>query len=160
MSFLRICKEHSFAYPATLQNAYNLLNRTFEPELHEACHREDVGLLVYSPLAFGHLTGKYLSNPPDHSRLSMYPSLKSRYNSTALCQAVSAYKDLSQTYSLEMVDMALAFVNQQPFVTSNIIGASRPDQVISNVNSLNINLPKPLLKDIEGIHKQYTNPTP
>ena len=146
----------------TIQNAYSLLNRTFEIGLAEICMRENVGLLPYSPLAFGALTGKYLNGKPENSRLKLYPQLLTmrRYLSEQAVFLTRKYKELAEANNLSLTQLALAFVNQQPFVTSNIIGATTLEQLRENIESINVELTPEILKEIDRIQELQPNPAP
>ncbi len=144
----------------SIQNPYNLLNRTFEVGLAEFAHREGVGLLAYSPLAFGVLTGKYLGGQwPEGARITLFKRF-SRYMNPQGEQATAAYVALARKYGLSPAQMALQFVTTRPFVTSNIIGATSLAQLDENIGSLEVELPEPLLKEIEDIHERYRFPCP
>ena len=144
----------------SIQNAYNLLNRTFEMGLSEFAHREQVGLLAYSPLSQGYLTGKYQNGAlPEGARKTLFARLD-RYESEVALQAIDRYISLAQEHSLDPAQMALAFVNQQPFVTSNLIGATTMEQLKTNIDSLNLALSEEVLQTIEEIHLLSPNPSP
>jgi len=144
----------------TVQNPYSLLNRLPEIGLAEICHREEVGLLPYSPLAFGTLSGKYRNgNQPPKSRLTLFPHYD-RYSSSQCNNAIEAYYALAQEHGLTLTEMALAFVNDRPFVTSNIIGATTLEQLKENIDSAAVQLSEEVLEGIEAIHNQYPNPAP
>jgi len=144
----------------TIQNPYSLLNRTFEINLAEVCHRENIGLLAYSPLAFGALSGKYLNGQlPDNSRLKLFPAY-SRYNNPQAVKLTSAYADLAKKHGLSLVQLSLAFVNQRPFVTSSIIGATTMAQLHENMASIDLNLSEEILKEIDQIQDLQPNPAP
>lgn len=168
MSFLKVCEQYGLQKPSTLQNAYSLVNRTFEQELWETCFRENIGFLPYSPLAMGHLTGKYLvQNQPypyiaDDAkvRLGLYKHMRHRYNSKELEGAVKAYAALAKEHEHDFAAMSLAFVNQRPFVTSNIIGVSSREQLLANMQSLVLEVDDKLLRKINKIHQQFPNPSP
>lgn len=144
----------------SVQNPYNLLNRTYETGLAEIGHREDIGLLAYSPLAFGVLTGKYLkgANPPG-ARLTLYPSYD-RYSNPQAEKATHDYAVLARDYRLDPGQMALAFINSRPFLASTIIGATTTEQLRSNLASVDIALPDEVLEHIESIHQRHPNPAP
>ncbi|BAZ06681.1 aldo/keto reductase [Calothrix sp. NIES-3974] len=144
----------------SIQNAYNLINRTFEMGLAEACYRENVGLLAYSPLAFGYLTGKHVQLSPPQSRLAMFPGFGQRYTKINVKPAVTAYTELAQKYHLSPTALALAFVRSRWFVSSTIIGATTIPQLQENINSININLTPEIEAEIEAIHLRYPNPAP
>ncbi len=145
----------------SIQNPYCLLNRTFEIGLAEFAHRENIGLLAYSPLAGGALSGKYLNNQkPPGARLTLHENYFYRYTTEAATRAVAAYADIAGKYDLDPATMALAFVRQQPFVTSTIIGATTTAQLRSNINSLTTTLEASCLKDIQQAHLRHPNPCP
>ncbi|MGB0965757.1 MAG: NADP(H)-dependent aldo-keto reductase [Litorivicinus sp.] len=160
MSFLRCAERMGLPQIVTIQNPYNLLNRTYEVGLAEVSHRENVGLLAYSPLAFGVLSGKYLNNQrPADGRLTLYTRF-SRYNNPRAVAATQAYVELAQEYGLDPSQMALAFVTQRPFVLSNIIGATTLDQLTDNIDSWEMTLSAELMERIEAIHQDNPNPAP
>lgn len=144
----------------TIQNPYSLLNRTFEINLAEVAIRENVGLLAYSPMAFGVLSGKYLNgNMPEKSRLNLFPAY-ARYSNEQSLKLTSLYADLAQKNNLSLAQMSLAFVTQQPFVTANIIGATTMEQLKENIGSIEVNLSDELLKEIDAIQEVQPNPAP
>jgi aryl-alcohol dehydrogenase-like predicted oxidoreductase len=160
MTWLRLSDELGLPRPASIQNAYNLLNRSFEIDLAEVALREDCGLLAYSPLAAGTLAGKYLDGamPPGSRRAIDYrPSRYARPNADA---ATRAHIELARRYGLDPTQMALAFVNRQPFVTSTLIGATTLEHLRSNIDSIGIKLPAELLKEIDHLHEIVPNPCP
>ena len=145
---------------ASIQNPYSLLNRLFEIGLSEVAMREHCGLLAYSPLGFGVLSGKYLdSSAAPNSRLNLYPNY-SRYNKPNAQKATSSYVKLAKKYGLSPVQMALQFVTTRDFVTSNIIGATTLEQLKENINSVQVKFPSELLAKINHIHEQNPNPAP
>jgi len=156
--FLKVAERLNLQRVVSIQNSYSLINRTFEVGLHEMCHREQVSLLAYSPLGFGHLTGKYLKNPNAPGRISLYPQFGQRYLKPNVSAAVAAYVQLAEQHGLSPAQMALGFVRSRAFVTSTIIGATTMAQLQENFN--NIELDAELLKAIEEIHLRYTNPAP
>lgn len=144
----------------TIQNPYSLINRTFEVGNAEICHREEFGLLAYSPLAFGTLSGKYLDGKqPKNARLTLFPHYD-RYSSPQAIAAIKSYAEIAKKHGMSLAHLALAFVNDRPFVTSNIIGATTLDQLKENIASESIYLSEEILEEIEAIHKQYPNPAP
>lgn len=158
--FLNLAEKHGLPRIVSIQNPYSLLNRTFEVGLAEFTHREQVGLLAYSPLAFGVLSGKYLNGArPAGARLTLWDRF-ARYNSPQAESATAAYVQLAQDYGLDPSQLALAFVNSRPFVTSNLIGATTLEQLHSNLDSLSLTLSEELLQKIEAIHTAYPNPSP
>ena len=161
MRYLEESKVHvTLPRMITVQNPYSLLNRLFEVGNLEVSHREKIGLLAYSPMGFGVLSGKYLGDRlPDNSRLALFPNYN-RYSSETAMQATREYYDLAQKNDLSLAQMSLAFVNSRPFVTSNIIGASTMKQLTENVASMNVKLSDEVLAGIEKIHNAIPNPAP
>lgn len=144
----------------SIQNPYNLLNRSFEIGLAEIAHRENVGLLAYSPLAFGVLSGKYLGGArPDGARISLFKRF-SRYLNPQAEAATAQYVALAQQHGLDPVQMALQYVTTRPFVTANIIGATSLAQLQTNIDSFGITLSDEVLAGIEAIHVAQPNPAP
>lgn len=160
MTYLRLAKLKKYPCIVSIQNPYNLLNRSYEIGLAEISHREQVGLLAYSPLAFGMLTGKYLHGAhPIGARLTLFERF-SRYNNEEGQTAIAAYVKLAKEHDLSPTQMALAYVNSRPFVISNIIGATDLEQLEENIASVNIELGQELLSEIEEIHTSQPNPCP
>ncbi len=160
MRYLEESKKHHLPKPITLQNAYSLLNRAYEIGLSEISMRENVGLLAYSPLAFGVLTGKYLNNEqPKDSRVTLFPNY-SRYSSESSEKATQLYLDIATKHKLTLTQLALAFVNQLPFVTSNIIGATKTHQLKENIASIDITLSSEIISEINAVHAIMPNPAP
>lgn len=160
MEYLRQSEKHGWPRVASVQNPYNLLNRSYEVGLAEVSIREDCGLLAYSPLAFGALTGKYLGGQsPEGARLTEF-SRFSRYTSEQGVEATAAYVNLAREHGLSPAQLALAYINSRPFVTSNLIGATRMDQLAENIESANIRLSDDLLERMETLHQRYTYPCP
>ena len=144
----------------TIQNPYSLLNRLFEIGNAEVCKREETGLLAYSPLGFGVLSGKYRNGKiPDNSRLKLFPNL-SRFSNDNCIKAVDRYYQISQKHNMTLAEMSLAFVNDRPFVTSNIIGATSMDQLKENINSINIKLSDDIIYEINKVNEEIPNPAP
>lgn len=142
------------------QNAYSLLQRRDEIALTEVLQMEKVGYLVYSPLAFGVLSGKYLNGQkPENARVTLFPNY-SRYSSEASLKATKAYSEIAGRHGLSLTQMALAFVNQQPFVTSNIIGATSLKQLSENIGSIDVILSEEILQEINQVHQAMPNPAP
>jgi aryl-alcohol dehydrogenase-like predicted oxidoreductase len=145
----------------SIQNPYSLLNRSFEIGLAEIAHREHTGLLAYSPLGFGTLSGKYLDDKlPENARLTIFGERYKRYSTTEGIEATTDYVNLAKEYELDPAQMALAYVNTRPFLTSTIIGATRQEQLKDNIASIDIELPKDLLRSIEKIHVLHPYPCP
>ncbi len=159
MEYLRVSDKLNLPRVISIQNPYNLLNRSFEIGLSEICHRENIDLLAYSPLGFGVLTGKYLDRQPKNSRLSLFPSYQ-RYSTENGVSATRLYVELAIKHRLTPVQMALAFINQRAFVGSNIIGATSLEQLQENLESTQIQLSKEILNEIDAIHRQFPNPCP
>ncbi|AFK68413.1 NADP(H)-dependent aldo-keto reductase [Pseudomonas alloputida] len=160
MKFLQLAESRGWPRAVSIQNPYNLLNRSFEVGLAEVAIREQCGLLAYSPLAFGMLSGKYENGArPDNARLTLF-SRFARYSNPQTVAACSRYVQLAREHGLDPAQMALAFVTRQPFVTSNIIGATSLQQLDSNLASLELNLSADLLTAIEAIHQEQPNPAP
>ncbi len=144
----------------TVQNPYNLLNRKDEIGLTEIMQREEVGYLAYSPLGFGTLSGKYIEQTDtEASRINKFPQY-SRYSNEQAVAATKRYLDLAKKHDLSLTQMALAFVTDRPFMTSNIIGATNLEQLKENIGSVNIQLSSEILEEIEAIHKAIPNPAP
>jgi len=159
MTFLHLAEKYNLPRPVSIQNAYSLLNRTFEIGLAEVAYRSKIGLLAYSPLAFGRLTGKYIQNQPPKARLTLFQRFQ-RYNSPLAVLASEKYCQLAKKMNLSPTLMALAFVNAQFFVTSNIIGATNLEQLKENLASLSVSLPAEIVAEIEKMHHQFPNPAP
>ena len=160
MRYLQLAQAHDLPRIASIQNPYNLLNRTFEIGLSEIAIREDCGLLAYSPMAFGLLSGKYAHGArPANARISLF-SRFSRYTNPQAEAACERYVALAHEHGLQPAQMALAFVTSQPFVTSNIIGATSLDQLNMNLQSRSLKLSPELLQAIEALHRQQPNPAP
>jgi aryl-alcohol dehydrogenase-like predicted oxidoreductase len=159
MKFLQESEKHNLPRIATIQNPFSLLNRLFEVGLSEICLRENVGLLAYSPLAFGFLTGKYLNGFPENSRMKLFPNF-TRYTNENSHKATRLYKDLAEANGLTLIQMAEAFVNQQSFVTSTIIGATSLPQLKENIDAFDVVLSKEVLSEIDRIQEIHPNPAP
>jgi len=144
----------------TIQNAYSLLCRSFETSLAEISMREGIGLLAYSPLGFGVLSGKYLDGKqPAGSRLALFPRF-ARYSGKEATEATRQYAALAKKHGLTLAQMALAYINHQPFVTGNIIGATKMSQLKENIASIDIELSPEVLAGINAIHASIPNPAP
>jgi len=144
----------------SIQNCYHLLNRGFEVGLAEVAIREQCGLLAFSPLAMGTLSGKYLNGArPEGARMTLFPHF-ARYMAPRAQEAIAAHVALARKYGLDPAQMALAWINGRDFVTATIIGATNMDQLKSNIASIDVTLPPELVKEIEELHKTYTIPVP
>lgn len=159
MRFLEESKNKGLPRVVTVQNPYNLLNRKDEIGLTEIYHRENVGLFPYSPLGMGTLSGKHLNGIQENTRLSLFPQYK-RYSNAESVKATRKYKELADKHNLSLTHLALAFVNQQPFVTSNIIGATSLEQLKENIESIDVVLTEEIFKEIDEIHNAIPNPAP
>ncbi len=144
----------------TIQNPYSLLNRLFEVGSSEICKRENVGLLAYSPLGFGILTGKYFNGKmPKNSRLDLFPTLK-RFSNENSIKAAKLYEEVAKKHNLSLTHLSLSFVNDRPFVTSNIIGATNLEQLKENIESVNVKLSDEIISEINSINNKIPNPSP
>ena len=160
MKFLQIAQSKGLQKIVSVQNPYNLLNRSYEIGMAEIAYQEQVGLLAYSPLGFGTLSGKYLHNQlPKNSRLELFPHYD-RYTNPNAIKATQRYVDLASANNLTPSQLALAFINSRPFVAANIIGATNLTQLKENIESIYIQLEPEVLDQIELIHQQYTIPSP
>ncbi len=160
MEFLRMAKEHDLPRVATIQNAYNLITRGMEFGMTEILYRENVSLLAYSPLAFGHLTAKYIENPDIAGRANLFPNYAIRYKKPAVTAAVKRYAALARDNRMTPTQLALSFVYHRWFVTSTIIGATTMPQLAENVSSYFVKLTDDVLDEIEAIHLTVMNPAP
>jgi len=159
MKFLEISKQKNLPRMMSIQNVYNLVNRVFDTANSEVAIRENCGLLAYSPIAGGRLSGKYLNGAqPNKARYTLWPHRFSRHSTERGDRAIQKYVSLAKKYNLTAAKMANAFVNYRPFVTSNIIGATTMDQLKENIDSINITLSDDILKEIEEIHSYDSNP--
>ncbi|WP_418636280.1 aldo/keto reductase [Winogradskyella sp.] len=160
MRYLEESKTHHLPRMITVQNAYSLINRVFEGDMAEVAHREHIGLLAYSPMAFGVLSGKYIKGTATKdARLNVYSHF-SRYNSANATEATKRYLKIAEDHNMSLAQMALAFVNERPFITSNIIGATNLKQLEENIDSINISLSDEVLKAINAVHAEIPNPAP
>ena len=160
MRFMEESRKHQLPKMITIQNPYSLLNRTFEVGLSEVCHRENVGLLAYSPLAFGVLSGKFLTGAAlPNARINLFPQF-SRYNSENTREASKRYRQVAQDFGLTLTELSLAFIAQQPFVTSTIIGATNLEQLQENINTIKVELTPAMLQAIEEVQNSIPDPAP
>jgi aryl-alcohol dehydrogenase-like predicted oxidoreductase len=159
--FLEISKEKKLPRMMSIQNPYNLLNRTYEVGLAEISIRDQIGLLAYSPLASGYLSGKYRNNQmPKNSRIERDGDFWTRYEKPNTNLAVEAYYEISKKYNLDLAQMALKFLEIQPFVTSVIIGATTMEQLKTDIESVNVKLNDEIIKEINEVQNIYPNPCP
>jgi len=160
MNYLKESEINALPRVQSIQNCYNLLNRSFEIGLSEIAHRENVGLLAYSPLGQGVLTGKYLNGTlPKESRMALFNRIN-RYKTPNAEAAISAYVKLARDHNVDPAQLALQFVTTRPFLTSNIFGATTMTQLKTNIDSQNLDLTPELQQAIEDIHLIYSNPCP
>ncbi|WP_144143261.1 NADP(H)-dependent aldo-keto reductase [Paraburkholderia sp. BCC1884] len=158
--FLRAAEKLGLPRIVSIQNPYSLLNRTYEVGLSEYAHRDNIGLLAYSPLAFGWLSGKYEGGArPDGARISLFERFK-RYSKPQAIEATTRYVELARQHGLSPAQFALAFVNSRPFVTSNLIGATSLDQLKENIASAEVKLSPEALEQIDALHELQPNPAP
>ena len=159
--YLEIAKEKNLPKVVSVQNPYSLVNRTYEVGMSEISIRERAGLLAYSPLAVGYLTGKYRNKKiPKNSRLDLFYENYPRYHNERTYEAVDEYFKISEKYKISLSQLALAFVNSRDFVTSNIIGATTMKQLQENIDSINITLNENVMNEINLIHEKIPNPAP
>jgi aryl-alcohol dehydrogenase-like predicted oxidoreductase len=159
MKYIHESEKHNLPRIATIQNPYSLLNRLFEVGLTEVCMRENIGLLAYSPLGFGFLSGKYLEGFPENSRLKLFPNF-TRYTNENCFKVTKLYKALAEANGLTLAQMAIAFVNQQQFVTSTIIGATTLEQLKENIAAFEVKLSPEIISEINKIQELHPNPAP
>ena len=159
--FLELSREKNLPRMEAIQNPYSLLNRSYEVGLAEISVRENIGLLAYSPLASGYLTGKYRNNQfPKNSRMDRDFDFWTRYRKPNTSLAVEKYYEISKKYNVNFAKMSIKFCEIQPFVTSVIIGATTMEQLKTNIESVNVNLTKEIIKEINEVQKIYPNPCP
>ena len=160
MRYLEESKKHNLPRMITIQNAYSLINRVFEGDLAEVAYRENIGLLAYSPMAFGVLSGKYVKGiDAENSRLNLFTRF-ARYSSKQSTEATKRYLKIAEDNNMTLAQMSLAFVNERPFLTSNIIGATSIEQLEENIDSINISLSDEVMKAIDSVHAEIPNPAP
>ncbi|WP_330147438.1 NADP(H)-dependent aldo-keto reductase [Shewanella oncorhynchi] len=161
MKYLQLAEKHGLPRIVSVQNPYNLLNRSFEVGMSEISHRENLPLLAYSPLAFGALTGKYCNDQwPEGARLTLFKRFARYTGSQLALDATKAYVDLAREFKLTPAQMALAFVNSRQFVGSNIIGATNLYQLKENIDSLKVTLSPELLVRLNQLSDQFRLPCP
>ncbi len=160
MQYLRLTAEYDLPRVMSIQNAYNLLNRQFEIGLAEMAIREQMGLLAYSPMAFGVLSGKYLNGQrPAGARLTLFDRF-TRYDSPQSLAATEAYAEIADNWGISLAQLSLAFVCQQDFVTSCLIGATSMEQLKENIEAVDLQLSRDICDEIEAVHSCYTDPAP
>ena len=158
--YLQLAKDAGYEKIISIQNPYSLLNRIYEVGLAEISQHEGVGLLAYSPLGFGQLTGKYINKTDENTRLGLYGDWFTRYSNQNCLKAVREYSQIADKHNISLTHLALAFVNTRPFVTSNIIGATTMDQLKENIESINIDLNEEILEEVNAVHLNQPNPAP
>jgi aryl-alcohol dehydrogenase (NADP+) len=156
--FVKLAEASDLPKVVSIQNAYNLLNRVFEMGLAEVCRHENVGLLAYSPMAFGVLSGKYLRGDPANARLTLFPDFGHRYRKQNVTEAVAAYRELARKINLPPSVLALAFARSRWFTTSVISGAVTVQQLKENLSSVDVNLDPETLDAVNAIHARCPNP--
>lgn len=160
MRFLEESKYNNLPRVKTIQNPYSLLNRLFENGSAEVCLRENVGLLAYSPMAFGVLSGKFLNGEAHpNARIKLFPQY-SRYNSAQSTEATRLYQEIAKKNVLTLTELSLAFIAQQPFVTSTIIGATTLEQLKENIDTIQVTLSDEILKAIDEVQAVIPDPAP
>lgn len=158
--FVRIAEQLGLPKIVSIQNAYHLMNRTFEAGLSEVCHHSKVGLLAYSPLAFGWLTGKYIANPNAQGRITLFPGFGQRYNKVNVPAATQEYVQLAKEIGITPAKLALSFARTRWFTSSVILGATNMAQLKENLDSTAVTLDQETLEKIERIHRLSPNPAP
>ena len=158
MKFLQVAKEKNLPRMMSIQNVYSLVNRVFDIANSEVSIRENCGLLAYSPLAGGRLSGKYINQQPKNARYTLWPSRFDRHHTKRGEMAIAKYVSLAKKYNITPSTFANAYVNDRPFVTSNIIGATTIEQLRENIDSIDITLSNETLHEIEDIHLSDPNP--
>lgn len=160
MEFVRIAKTYNLPHVASVQNCYNLINRGMEFGMSEVLYRENVGLLAYSPLAFGHLTAKYVDNPAAKGRVTMFLGYAQRYKKPNVFPASAAYAKLARAHGLTPAQLALSFVYHRWFVSSTIIGTTSMQQLKENIDAWDTKLTPEVMQEIEYLHLTMMNPAP
>jgi aryl-alcohol dehydrogenase-like predicted oxidoreductase len=158
--YLQLAKDAGHEKIISIQNPYSLLNRIYEVGLAEISQHENIGLLAYSPLGFGQLTGKYINKTEKNTRLGLYGDWFTRYSNENCLNAVKEYSKIANKYNISLTHLALAFVNTRPFVASNIIGATTMKQLKENIESIDIDLSEEILEEINEVHLNQPNPAP
>ncbi|MDI9347463.1 MAG: aldo/keto reductase [Methylacidiphilales bacterium] len=166
MQSARISALHGWQGISTIQNPYNLLNRVFDIQLAEVCLREKISLLAYSPLAFGVLSGKYLSGEKNtawrlfHPSFTAFGNAYTRYSQPHVLEAIREYKKLANENNMSLTTLALAFINERPYLGGTIIGATTLEQVMENISSIDIALTSEIRTALQILHEKYRNPCP
>ena len=159
MEFLKCSEDKQLPRMMSIQNVYSLVNRVFDVANSEVAINKNFGLLAYSPLAGGRLSGKYLDGArPSNARYTLWDRRFSRHATIRGDKAIKSYCDIAKKYGISPCKMALSYVNDRPFVTSNIIGATTMDQLKENIDSINLNLTNEIINEIEEVHSKDPNP--
>ena len=159
MEFVRLAEMKGLPRIVSIQNAYNLTDRHFEIGMDEICFRENIGLLAYSPLAFGQLTGKYIDNPKTHGRLTLfYSDWNAHYRRPAVLEATRQYMQLARDHGITPAQLALAWCYSRWFIDATIIGGTRPEHLKENIDAISISLSDEVIDHINEIHAMITNP--
>lgn len=161
MEFIRLAKTKNLPLVCTIQNSYNLLNRIVELGMTEIFFRENLSFFSYSPLAFGHLSGKYLKDPKAVGRVNLFPGYAQRYNKKGVNKAIKKYEALAERRKISLTNLALNFVYRQWFVTSTVIGATNINQLKENISAYELDIINDeLIEEIDEIHLEVMNPAP
>jgi aryl-alcohol dehydrogenase-like predicted oxidoreductase len=160
MQFLNASEREGLPRVVSMQNAYNLINRTYDSSLREMSYRENVPLLAYSPMAFGHLSAKYINDPKAQGRVNDFDGFAQRYEKPSVGPAIKAYSDLAEELSTTPATLALAFTYSRWFCASTIIGATNMDQLKENINAVNFEWSEEIEQAIEAVHLKFFNPAP
>jgi aryl-alcohol dehydrogenase-like predicted oxidoreductase len=158
-AYVDLINKNNFPEITSIQNRYNLLFRSYKPELFEFCEKNKISFLGYSPLAFGTLSGKYIDKTEFKSRLKLYPEYFNRYSGNESKKSILKYSKISKLNNLKLLDMSLSYCFQKPFLTSLIIGSTSISQLKEIIDSLYIGLDKKILGEIDSIHLENPNPT-
>ena len=158
-AYMDLIKKNNFPEITTMQNRYNLLFRNYDSELIEFCKINKISFLGYSPLAFGTLSGKYLNNSQQQSRLKLYPGYFDRYSGNESKKSIIKYSKISKLNNLKLVEMSLSYCIQKPFLSSVIIGSTTINQLEEIFNSVNIELSQKIIDEIDSVHLENSNPT-
>ncbi len=160
MEFIRCAEQLGLSKIVSIQNAYHLMNRSFENGLAEVCRHTNIGLLAYSSLAFGHLTGKYITDPNAKGRINQFSNFGQRYNKVNVPVASREYARIAQEVGLSPTTLALAFARTRWFTSSVILGATSMNQLKENMDSAEVVLSPEALERIDAVHSRYPNPAP
>jgi aryl-alcohol dehydrogenase-like predicted oxidoreductase len=160
MQFLNASEREGLPRVVSMQNAYNLINRTYDFSLREMGYRENVPLLAYSPMAFGHLSAKYINDSKAQGRVNIFDGFAQRYEKPSVGPAIKAYSDLAEELSTTPATLALAFTYSRWFCASTIIGATNMDQLKENINAVNFEWSEEIEQAIEAVHLKFFNPAP